>query len=134
MKKHGFEKKAQMVKAGGSKIFKQWSELVPELTEEDFITALEWVCDDPRGGEERGKLTREIGLTKSGIVKLTRTGSWVTSFYRLDTKELWAGETFKAPCEKHTKDPARAKQMGLVDEDGMIELHAQISLSAEDRV
>ena len=55
----GFEIKKKIVQEGGSRIFKNWN-AVSGITEEEFLEALEWVCDDPNADD--GLLTREIGL------------------------------------------------------------------------
>lgn len=123
---HNFEIKKRLVEEGKSKIFSAWKNLVPSLTEKEFLENLEWLCADPRenGDGKTGRLTREIGLTSQGIVHLTRQNNWLTSFYRDDTNELWTGDFFKIVADK----------IGYADTDGMITQHAKISLSAEDRV
>ena len=45
---NNYEIKEKIVKAGNSKIFKNWKENVPEISEKDFLEALRWVCEDPR--------------------------------------------------------------------------------------
>ena len=123
---YNFEIKKKIVMNGGSRIFKNWNQLVPNLTEEMFIDALKWVCEDPK--DEKGRLTREIGLTKNGIVKLKRSydQGGMCAFYYQKGKlwHLWYGSSFKVPCDK----PAFA------DENGMTTVMKNISLSARDSV
>ena len=38
------------------------------ITTQDFLDALEWVCEDPF--DEEGRITREIGLEQNRIVRL----------------------------------------------------------------
>ena len=53
-----------------SKIFLNWCEH-STITEDEFVSALKWLHGDPR--DERGRMTREIGLAPTGILRLTRT-------------------------------------------------------------
>lgn len=99
--KHNFNVKKKLVEEGHSKIFKEWSKY-STITKEDFIKALEWVCNDPL--TEDGKVTREIGLTPTNIVKLTRVYNdlGLSSLYK--DGEWWNGEIFTMPCEnEHEK-------------------------------
>ncbi len=119
-----FEIKAKIVGAGNSKVFKEWSKH-SNITKEDFIAALRWLCADSMN--EEGKITREIGLSPSGIVKLTRCygKDGLCSFYK-DGK-LWDGELFG-------RIPKDEKESRFSDENGMIfEMH-KICLSCKDRV
>lgn len=126
---HNFEIKKRLVEEGESKIFSAWKNLVPSLTEKEFIANLQWLCSDKReNGDGTGRLTREIGLTSQGIVHLTRQNDWLTSFYREDTKELWSGDFFRVKADE------KAINLGYADKDGMITQNAKISLCAEDRV
>lgn len=120
---NNFEIKKRIVLAGESKVFKNWQELLPNITEDMFLAALKWVCEDP--AEHGEKLTREIGLTKIGIVKLIRHNSssgLVT--IRHESGKLWTGDNFRVPCN----NPDYA------DEDGTILQTFKLSLSARDRV
>lgn len=120
---NNFEVKQKIVLAGNSSIFKNWQELLPNLTEEMFLDALRWVCDDPAQNGER--LTREIGLMKIGIVKLIRHNAksgLVT--IRHENGRLWTGDNFRIPCD----NPDYA------DDDGTILQTFKLSLSARDRV
>ena len=118
--------KGKIVLKGGSEVFENWRRLASwqgyELTTEEFLENLKWVCEDPLTD---GRLTREIGLTKSGIVKLKRLYSQgFCIFYRIDNKELWSGDTFKTPCINSV----------YADKDGMYPTQLKIGLSARDRV
>lgn len=133
---NSIEIKRKIVQSGGSKIYKDWQELVPSLTQDDFVEALEWVCEDAgENGNGTGKLTREIGLTPTGIVRIKRVNGLTTTMYRLDNGKLWSGATFNVPCtEKFVKDAEKAIENGYADADGNIKLNYKLSLSAADRV
>lgn len=133
---NGFEIKKRLVLEGKSEIFAKWQELVPSLTVEEFIENLEWLCADTRENDDgSGRLTREIGLTTKGIVKIKRVNGWMTIMYRLDTHERWMGDWFVVPCiEKFVKNADNAIKMGYADENGKIRLHYKISLSCADRI
>lgn len=121
---NNFEAKAKIVASGNSRIFKAWNEALPNLTEEMFLKELEWLCGDPL--DNFGKLTREIGLTSYGIVRLKRNynqGSGLTTI-RYEDGRLWDGDFFRRPCSNKN----------YADENGMITEHHKISLSARDRV
>lgn len=123
MKMNNFEIKKKIVLTGASKVFKNWSEH-STITKEDFLEALEWVCADELN--ENGKMTREIGLTPDGIVKLTRGygKEGVCSFY-LDG-QLWSGATW-------TREPETEMEKKFFGNMMMSEIH-KISLSCKDRV
>lgn len=106
--KNYFEVKKNIVLTGNSRIFNNWAEH-SSITADDFIVALEWVCDDPL--DANGMLTREIALAPDGIVKLRRINdhhTGITSFYKFEGDN--GGEIF---------------------DDGFMR---KISLSAKDRV
>ena len=117
--KNYFEVKKNIVLTGNSRIFNNWAEH-SSITADDFIVALEWVCDDPL--DANGMLTREIALAPDGIVKLRRINdhhTGITSFYKVEGDNggengklgtIWGGEIF---------------------DDGFMR---KISLSAKDRV
>jgi hypothetical protein len=118
--------KERLVNEGKSRIFNDWNDHVPLLTKEDFLAALKWVCEDQL--DENGKLTREIGLTRNGIVKLKRTynaAGMCTMYHILDNGEvwgLWNGDSFEMPCPKY------------IDPSGKCMMTYKISLSAKDRI
>lgn len=121
---NNFETKAKIVASGNSRIFKAWQEALPNLTKEMFLKELDWLCNDPL--DELGKLTREIGLTSYGIVRLERhynRGSQLTTI-RYQDGRLWDGDNFYRPCSNKN----------FADKNGMIWEHHKISLSAKDRV
>ena len=62
-----FEIKKKIVLAGNSKIFNNWKEH-SSITVENFIDALEWLCEDQF--DEYGRTTREIGLEPNRVVRL----------------------------------------------------------------
>lgn len=119
-----FEIKAKIVGAGNSKVFKEWSKH-SNITKEDFIAALRWLCADPMNAD--GKMTREIGLSPSMIVKLTRCygKDGLCSFYKDGV--LWSGERFE-------RQPKSEKELRFADKNGVISEIHMISLSCKDRV
>lgn len=122
---NNFETKKKIVLAGNSKVFRNWS-AHSNITKEDFINALEWLCADPL--DTKGRMTREIGLTPNGIVKLTRWYGYnnLCSFYH--NEEVWSGAIFKRPCKND-----REKMFSL-DGGKTVEERHKISLSCKDRV
>lgn len=62
-----YEAKKRVVQAGKSRICNNWVEHT-DITPQDFLDALEWVCEDPF--DEEGRITREIGLEQNRIVRL----------------------------------------------------------------
>lgn len=119
-----FNIKSKIVLAGGSKVLRSWQEGLPNLSEDMFIAALRWVCSDPL--TEDGKLTREIGLTKIGIVKLYRhydKANRLTAI-RYEDGTLWNGDTWLRPCNNPH----------FADKDGLAPMRFKLSLSARDRV
>lgn len=122
--KHNFAIKKKLVEEGHSKVFKEWSKY-STITKEDFIKALEWVCNDPLTAD--GKVTREIGLTPTNIVKLTRVYNdlGLSSLYK--DGEWWNGETFTKPCENEREK--------LFSYDGRnIEGTYKVSISCRERI
>lgn len=117
---NNFEIKEKIVRSGNSKIFENWRSLVPTITMQDFLDALAWVCEDV----ETGRLTREIGLTKEGIVKIRRINKAIVTMYRMDNNMNWNGDNFRIPCDNPD----------FADKDGKIWTNLKISLSARDRV
>lgn len=101
MAMNNFEIKKKIVLAGDSRIFKDWA-AHSTVTVDDFVTALEWVCEDAL--DENGKLTREIALAPDRIVKLRRSNDrfGMTAFYEYPIDNggngalgsLWSGEKF----------------------------------------
>ncbi len=61
-KKFNLNHKTAQVKAGESRVYKNWKEW-GLVTEEEFIDALTWLCDDPLN--EDGKLTRGLAMLES---------------------------------------------------------------------
>lgn len=105
-----------------SKIFLSWCEH-STITEAEFVEALGWLHDDPR--DEKGRMTREIGLTPTGILRLTRAYTYDGRCYFYNNGELWNGEHFSTPCRN---DKERAFS---ADGENLITFH-KISMSQED--
>ena len=78
-----------------SQIFQNWKEH-STITEEEFAEALGWLHDDPR--DEQGRMTREIGLSPTGILRLTRAYTDQGLCYFYHEGKLWSGEHFSTPC------------------------------------
>lgn len=93
-----------------SKIFRSWQEH-STITEAEFVEALNWLHDDSL--DEQGRMTREIGLTPTGILRLTRTYTNDGRCYFYHNGELWDGEHF------------------TTDGENLVTFH-KISLSPED--
>lgn len=125
MNNNNFETKKEIVLAGNSKIFNNWAEH-SNITKDDFIEALGWLCNDPLNAE--GKMTREIGLTPKGIVKLDRRygEGGMCAFYL--EGELWGGAVFTRPCENERE------KLFSFDGGKNVEERHKISLSCKDRV
>ena len=133
--KNTFLTKQKIVLNGDSSVLTKWQEFLPDLTKEAFIEALAWVCDDPL--DAHGMLTREVGLTRKGLMKLQRSNDARGNFIGFYTAEgrRWEGDFFRVPCtKKYISDPEKAIQQGYADGDGKIKLHFQLSLNAHDRV
>ena len=122
--RNAFLAKRKAVIEGKSAIFKDW-QAHSTITKEEFIEALDWLCSDPL--DKKGRLTREIGLTPSGIIKLNRVYNNVglCAFYY--EGELWCGAKFTVPC--------RTEKERIFSLDGEnLEFLQKISLSCKDRV
>lgn len=117
-----FKGKVKIVSSGSSKIFNDWQSALPNMTEEMFLKEVKWLCDDPC--DELGRLTREIGLTRHGIVRLRRHYDKGLTIIRYLDGKLWEGDFFYRPCDRKV----------FADENGMIWENHKISLSAKDRL
>lgn len=115
----------KIIDGGNSDIFEDWKNHAP-ITKEDFLEALKWLSEDPcDGGQRKCKMTREVGLTPFGIVRLKRTYG-VDDFctIRYEDGFLWGGATFRVPCDNPD----------FADKDGTCLVNFKISLSCMDRV
>lgn len=61
-KRFNLKHKTAQVKAGESRVYENWKEW-GLVTEDEFIDALTWLCDDPL--TEDGRLTRELGMIET---------------------------------------------------------------------
>ena len=89
--KRSLDIKLKIVRADGSKIFKNWRERAG-VGMEDFLDALRWLCGDPL--DEHGRLTRELGCDlRAGLVRLARGygADGGCAFYREHDGSLWIG-------------------------------------------
>ena len=105
-----------------SKIFQNWKEH-STITETEFVEALSWLHDDPR--DEKGRMTREIGLTPTGILRLNRAYTDQGLCYFYHDGKIWNGEHFSTPCRNEKEKRFSA------DGENLITLH-KITLSPED--
>ena len=105
-----------------SQIFQNWKSH-STITEEEFVSALKWLHGDPR--DEQGRMTREIGLSPTGILRLTRAYTDQGLCYFYNNGELWNGEHFTTPCRTEKEKRFSA------DGENLITLH-KITLSPED--
>ena len=123
---HNIEIKKKIVLAGGSKIFKNWSEH-SSITQSEFISALEWLCEDPcDGGTSKTRVTRGIGLTPTGLVKLRyHYDSDLTTIYELDSGALWVGAMFPV---------TDAEQVRVWGVDGKCATQMKIGITCRDRI
>lgn len=95
--------KKKIVEAGESKVLKDWQEH-STITAEDFISALEWLCQDPL--DEHGRTTREIALAPTSIKRLEKSYGEVTGiagYWEIDTGKRWEGEFFDLQCTELEK-------------------------------
>lgn len=56
---NNFDIKKKIISSGNSKIFNNWHE-VAEISENEFLEALKWVCEDPC--DDNNYETRSMGL------------------------------------------------------------------------
>lgn len=120
-----FEICKKIVDAGNSKVFENWKALAP-ITKGDFLEALRWICEDPEtGGATGDKMTREVGLTPKGVIKLNRAYGIddTCAFYDQDGSR-WEGAVFHVPCDNQD----------FADGDGMYAANLVLSVSCRDRI
>ena len=102
---NNIEKAIKSVKAGNSKVFKNWHEHAG-ITEDEFIEGLNWLYDDPLyndgNGSEDGRLKKELGCDKSGIHKLFRSYSEDGDFLGFydEGNLLWSGTVSISPVDR----------------------------------
>ena len=105
-----------------SKIFQNWCEH-STITEAEFVEALRWLQDDPY--DDKGRMTREIGLAPTGILRLTRAYTDQGLCYFYNNGELWNGEHFSTPCRTEKEKRFSA------DGENLTTFH-KITMSPED--
>jgi hypothetical protein len=110
-----YEAKKRIVQAGESRICNNWVEHT-DVTPQDFLEALEWVCEDPF--DEEGRITREIGLEQNRIVRL--------QIFRDDSTGLMSLVDIEV-----LKKPSPHRWEGAWFADGF---YRKILLSAKERV
>lgn len=123
---NNFEIKKRIIESGESSVLKEWQRY-SSISKEDFLEAVEWVCQDPF--DARGRITRKIGLEQDRIVKLdvVHFSVGITAFYNMEDHFIWSGASFRIPPETEwEKKFTRA--------DGMLWQIYKISLCARDRV
>lgn len=112
----------KIVKSGNSKVFDNWREHAT-ITEAEFLEALKYLSEDPL--DERGRLTREVGLTPQGIIYLDRVydnGADICVFYH--DGFVWDGALFEMKTSEREKEAYG---------DSVI-TNFKISLSAWDKI
>lgn len=103
-KRFNLNHKTAQVKAGESRIFKNWQEW-GLITEDEFIDALTWLCDDPL--TEDGKLTRELAMLESKDMREKKLSE------RTD-----GGEKFALPYDESKLKGELVKLKRVYDERG----------------
>ena len=88
------------VEDGNSRIFENWRRHAG-ITAEDFIREVEWLKDDPDYKVYGPSMTRELGCTKKGMVRLRRVRSKCcgVAFYSEATGLLWHGGPSLSPMD-----------------------------------
>ena len=94
------------------------------ITEKDFFSLMEWLTEDPM--DQNGKLTRAVGLTRTGGVKLhyVYTGSELRALYGED-RRLFTGSTFYF-------EPRNEHEALFAGSDGMIHQNQKIAVNLFD--
>lgn len=117
-----FERDKRIIKEGKSEILKNWKKH-SKITDEEFIENLKWVREDPL--DEKGRITREIGLTPDGIVRLTKAYDINTGLCALYLNGIfWGGAVF----ERETTE----KEKSMYGET-VTEIH-KVCLSSADHI
>lgn len=98
---NGYERKAERVLCGKSKIYENWKAFAG-VSVEDFLAGLKWVCEDPLKDYgityEKIQMTRELGCTPNGeLVKLRRVYDDLGDFVSVYADEKW-GSRWTGPC------------------------------------
>jgi hypothetical protein len=119
--------KKKIVEAGNSRKLKEWQKY-STVTKEEFLDALEWLCDDPLNQWHRP--TREVGLTPTGLVKLKHCYYDDGSFegFADPNGRRWCGALFHTPARNEFE------RLNMADENGLVRSLQQISISALDQV
>jgi hypothetical protein len=122
-----FDIKKKIIESDGSEVLKEWQKL-SNISKEDFIEAIEWVCQDTF--DECGRTTRKIGLEPDRIVKLKVAHddeNGITAFYNIEDNFRWDGANFKIPVETE-------KEKIFADENGLLLQTYKIYMDANGRV
>ena len=91
----------KVVETGGSRIFEDWHAHAG-ISAEEFIREVEWLRDDPAYKEYGPLMTRGLGCTEKGMVRLHRVRSQYggVAFYSVDTGLLWGGGPSLSPMDR----------------------------------
>ena len=135
-----FEAKKKIVESGASAIFENWRQ-VSGIEEQEFLDALEWVCDDPHARD--GKLEREIGLvvTPDGEMKRFMLSDDVPEMTKRAFGREWDDSLTRGRIVKlkrvYYEDGSFAGFYLLEDDDGQkagTRWRGNVSLSARDAI
>lgn len=124
--KNSFLSKKIMIRNGLSDVYQRYSKICPLLPRRDFISAIYWLCSDPRSLE--GKTTRAITITSNGIKKLHKVNCVTfTNFFEAIGGKKWVGEIreFDAVTEHQKK---------FADENGKLYLLDKSVITADNKI
>lgn len=127
-----FAAKAAIVRKGRSIVFANWA-LTAGITDDEFLDALRWVCDDPHALD--GKLTREVGLdvTPDARTKALMTSDAPEAMKRAFGGAWDEGRTRGRIVRLARRYDSRGEFSGLFTESGR-RWPGSVSLNARDHV
>lgn len=128
-----YEAKAAIIKSGKSQVFANWQKC-GLISEEEFLSALKWLCDDPEDAPG-GHMTREIGLeiTPDMKMKLFMESS-ASDMQKAAFGRKYDKDNLKGRIVKLRRVHGRLGDfIGFYTEDGRL-WSGGISLSIRDRI
>lgn len=124
--KNSFLSKKIMIRKDVSEGYQRYSKIYPLLTQDEFISAVHWLCDDPRSLE--GKTTRAITITPKGIKKLHKVNCVTfTNFFEVVGGKKWVGEVREV-------DAVTEHQKKFADENGKLYLLDKSVITADNKI